>query len=90
MIEINPLEILKKRKVEIMPLHFSRTKIVDRDFFNENLETWIRSKLKGRFCIKKIPNIDVDGKLKTTTFVGFEKSSELTYFLLACPFLRRT
>ena len=33
--------------------------------------------------------VDKDGKLKTPTYVGFEEEKELTYFMLACPNLRR-
>jgi hypothetical protein len=90
MIELNALDILKKRKVDITPVHFTRTRISERDLYTENLETWIQSKLKGRYYIKKYPNIGNDGKLKTNTYVGFEIPAELTHFLLACPHLRRT
>ena len=32
---------------------------------------------------------DKDGNLKSTTFMAFEDQKELTYFMLACPHLRR-
>jgi len=43
----------------------------------------------GRFYIKRQPGISQDGKLKTATYVGFEDHKELTYFMLACPHIRR-
>ena len=30
-----------------------------------------------------------DERFQTATFVGFEEQKELTYFMLACPHLRR-
>lgn len=89
MIEMNPLEVLNIRKVDIVPPHFSKMKISERDVWNNDLEDWIRSKLQGRYFVKKYPSIGDDGKLKNSTFVGFEIQSELTHFILACPHLRR-
>jgi len=87
--EINALELLGERKVDFLPLHFSKFKLSDKDFFIENIENWIRSKLRGRYFLKKFPSISSDGKLKNSLFVGFENQSELTHFILACPHLRR-
>jgi hypothetical protein len=36
-----------------------------------------------------LPHVDQEGKLKSATFVAFEDHKELTYFMLACPHLRR-
>jgi hypothetical protein len=33
--------------------------------------------------------VDQSGKMATSTFLGFEDQKELTYFILACPYLRR-
>jgi hypothetical protein len=55
----------------------------------EGLEEWVRFKLKGRYYITKQPSIDSGGNLKSNLFIGFEDSKELTYFMLACPHLRR-
>lgn len=46
-----------------------------------SLKRWIQYKLAGRFCI-----IDTDPK---TITIGFEDEKELTYFVLACPHIRR-
>ena len=86
---LNPLDILGKRKLNFMPLHFSKVKISDLEFFHNDLIDWIEIKLEGRFSISNEPSIDDTGKLKLSTFVGFENQKELTYFLLACPYSRR-
>ena len=89
MIEINALDILDKRQVDVIPPHFSKMKVSEGDIYYENIENWIRSKLNGRFFIKRYPNLNNDGRVKSSTFVGFEIESEMTYFILACPYLRR-
>lgn len=88
MIDISALEILDKRKLSFMPVHFSKTKIKPFERI-EDIEKWIRVKLKGRYAFTKQPSLDKDGQLKSFTFVGFEDQKEITYFMLACPYLRR-
>jgi hypothetical protein len=89
MLELNPTDVLKTRKVDIVPPHFSKIKIADSDRFDTNISNWIKTKLKGRYYIADFPSIDGSGKLKVSTFAGFEEKKELTYFMLACPYLRR-
>lgn len=90
MVEINPLDILKFRKVDRILPHFSKVKISNNTFFDndEEVESWINTNCKGRFSISKLPITD-EGRIKVFTFVGFEEEKELTYFMLACPFFRR-
>ena len=90
MIELNALEVLNQRKVDVIPLHFSKMKISEKEIYSESIENWIRAKLKGRYFIKKYPSIGNDGKVKPSTFVGFEIQAEMSYFILACPHLRRS
>jgi hypothetical protein len=89
MIEINALDALSLRKTDIIPIHFSKMKLSEKEIYNNSIEDWIKAKLKGRYFIKKYPSIDNDGKFKSSIFVGFEIQSELTHFILACPHLRR-
>jgi hypothetical protein len=90
MFDINPLDVLKKRKLSYMPSHFSKLKVSETDYHDSHLENWIFNKLKGRFTISRIPTIGNDNKLKVSIVVGFENQKELTFFMLACPHLRRT
>jgi hypothetical protein len=89
MFDLNPLEVLNKRSLNYIPPHFSKVKVSDSELGIGNLESWVRNKLNGRYAVAKIPSIDKDGHLKTATFVAFEDQKELTYFMLACPHLRR-
>lgn len=90
MFDLNPIDVLKQRKVKIIPPHFSKMKIADNELFNDDMPAWIDAKLKGRYCLLRLPSIDNDGRLRSATFVAFEDQKELTYFMLACPHLRRT
>ena len=90
MLELNPLDVLDARRLKTMPPHFTKTKIGSNNQGNEgNIYNWIRSKLTGRYCIVTYPTVSNEDKFQTTTFVGFEEEKELTYFMLACPYLRR-
>ena len=88
MFDLNPLDVLKQRKLKTLPPHFSKIKVSESELF-EGVEEWIKTKLKGRYCLVRYPNIDNNGNLKTTSIVGFEDQKELTYFMLACSILRR-
>ena len=88
MFNLNPLDVLKQRKLKTLPPHFSKVRISEFEIF-EGIEEWIQNKLKGRYCIVRHPGIDQTDNLKSSLFVGFEEQKELTYFMLACPILRR-
>jgi hypothetical protein len=88
--KLNPLSICKKRKVNFLPVHFSKLEISDGDFFfDDQLTDWIESKLNGRYAVVSLPHSSKNSKTTNRTFVAFESSKELTYFLLAYPNLRR-
>jgi hypothetical protein len=89
MIDINALDVLNQRKVNVVHPQFAKFKVADVEWNHEDIEDWVRVKLKGRFYIQRLPSVSSDGKLKSSTFVGFEDHKELTYFMLACPHLRR-
>lgn len=93
MIAVNPLDILRKRELTTMPPHFVKTKCSLDNFItidaDQDIRTWITAKLNGRFAIVKLPGIAADNKLKSIRYVGFEDHKELTYFMLACPHIRR-
>ena len=89
MFNLNPIDVLKQREMTTLPPHFVKTKIDDHEFYDHQIKNWVSVKLKGRFSITKMPAIDSSGNLKTTTYVAFEDQKELTYFMLACPYLRR-
>ena len=73
-----------------MAPHFAKTRIADSEFF-DGVEDWVKLKLKGRYAVFKSPYFDsASNTLKSALHIGFEDPQELTYFMLACPHLRRT
>jgi hypothetical protein len=89
MIDLNPLDALKQRKMKFLPVHFVKTKLSEIHMFDDEVEQWVRSKLKGRYFISKVPSLDQNGKLKSIPILGLEDQKEMTYFMLACPHIRR-
>lgn len=89
MFDLNPLDVLKQRRVKYAASHFSELSVSDSEIF-EGVEDWVKNKLKGRYYIVKKPAIDKNNVLKSSYYIGFEDQKELTYFMLACPQLRRT
>jgi len=91
MFDLNPIDVINKRSLKTLPPHFSKIKVYEQDFLLGNeIEEWIAHRLKGRYSITKMPHVADDGKLKNSTFIGFEDQKELTFFMLACPFIRRS
>jgi hypothetical protein len=90
MIEYNHLDLIKERELDWIPVHFSKIQLSDKEEWNRNLiSSWVQSKLKGRFSLVKTIAINSDDKLKSSLVIAFEDHSEMTYFMLACPHLRR-
>jgi len=88
MFDLNPKDVLNQRKLGFMPPHFSKIKIADNEFF-DGVEEWVKTKLKGRYCIVRYPNLDQNSSLRSSYCLGLEDQKELTFFMLACPHLRR-
>ncbi len=85
MLDISPLSILKRRKLNWAPESFHLFDLGSKEFLWDNLiSDWIEYKLKGRYCL-----VHLEGSTGTNAFVGFEDQKELTYFMLACPYTRR-
>ena len=89
MLDLNLTDVLKTREVNSIMPHFSKTKISESERYDYNIVNWIKSRLVGRFYVASFPSIDENEKIRIATFVGFEEQKELTYFMLACPYLRR-
>ena len=89
MFDLNPLDVLRSRSLSHIPPHFSKMKVSNHELGFGQIEGWVKVKLKGRYAITQMPAIDPQGHLKNATFIAFEDQKELTYFMLACPHLRR-
>jgi hypothetical protein len=86
------LDLLNERQMQYLPPHFVTLQLDDNVAlsYKEQITNWIRTKLQGRYALLKSIGLNSDQKMKASLIVGFEKPNELTYFIIACPFLRRT
>lgn len=85
MLDLSPLSIIGKRRVDHLPPHF-HVYSFEVDYFSnsdDSISNWIEYKLKGRYSITS------KSQKKDYLMIGFEEEKELTYFMLACPEIRR-
>lgn len=86
---LNPLDALGYRKLDFLPKQFVVYEFKNIDFVMEDeLSNWIRTNLQDRYFVGYVPLFE-SNKSKSILCVGFENGRELTYFILACPYLRR-
>ena len=85
--KVNPLELFEVRRVEFCPPYFETHVFETRYNLKQALESWIEDNLSGRYYVGSSVSLG-SPSFKNVTKVGFEKSSELSYFMLACPHLK--
>lgn len=87
--EPNPLNFYGARQVTVLPPHFES---IDIDMRIYNMERtivkWIEQNLKGRFYINHAVSLSSDNQYQNGIRIGFEDPKELSYFTLACPYLK--
>ena len=84
---IKELDVLELRRVLFCPDHFVRTELPRSYNLEIAMVQWIQDNLTGRFFF----GINVtlkDNAISKVYTVGFEKASELSFFMLACPHLK--
>lgn len=88
--EINPLDVLEKRKLDFLPPHLEALTISYQNYYQQNelVKEWIVENLKGRFYIGSAVKLD-DNRLLSNQIVAFEDTRESTIFFLACPHLAK-
>ena len=86
--KVNPLEVFGVRRVNFCPSYFEDVTINTRYNLSDAMVSWIDENLSGRYYIGKAVNLDEQNKISQVTRIGFEKESELSYFMLACPHLK--
>jgi hypothetical protein len=87
--KINPYNIFEIRRCSFPPDHFDYTTINVSYNLKDAIEKWIEKNCKSRYYIgKSVACSGQDNKIVNTFKVGFEESKELSYFMLACPYLK--
>lgn len=89
--KVNPFDVFEARRVNFCPSHFESVVIHPRYNLAEAIKHWIDENTSGRYYIGKALNLTsgpTANTITTCTRVAFEKESELSYFMLACPHLK--
>lgn len=84
---VNPLNFLDSRRLEYLPPHLETVNIPLRYNLENAVSKWIEENLKDRYYIGRAVTSKLEGSSKNYT-VGFENPKELSYFVLACPFMK--
>jgi hypothetical protein len=83
----NPFNVFDMRRAFFCPPHFESVTLTPTYNINKALDEWILQHLSGRYYIGT--EVDCkDGPIKQKVKIGFEKTSEMSYFMLACPLLK--
>lgn len=85
---INPLNVLKLRRIDWVPEHFTKMSISGLDL--DSINYWVYNNLNGRYAIARSLKLDENNKMIETQDLAFEDPAELTMFSLACPYLHNT
>lgn len=85
---VNPYDVLELRRLKFCPPHFETINIPKRYNMEESICDWITTNLYGRFYFGINVFLNETNSLSQTYTVGFETHKELSYFMLACPFLK--
>ena len=83
--EVNPLGVLKLRKLSFIPEHFTKMQVDLIDI--KLLDHWINYHLNSRYAIKK--TITLDQNKKVVEVIGIEDSREITMLTLGCPYIHK-
>ncbi len=86
----NPLNVFDIRQVKTAVPSFEYVNLPIKYNLEESLSKWINSNLRNRYYIGRKVTLDNDNKLQHIITVGFEKTKDMSYFMLACPHLKYT
>jgi hypothetical protein len=86
--KINPLEVFEIRRVSFCPSYFESANIKLRYNLRDAMVQWIEDNLSGRYYIGKTVVLNEQNSIEECIKLAFEKESELSYFMLACPHLK--
>lgn len=85
--EVNPLGVLKLRKLSFIPEHFTKIQVDLIDI--KLLDHWINYHLNSRYAIKKTITLDQNKKVVEVIEIGIEDSREITMLTLGCPYIHK-
>lgn len=85
----NPLNFFNLRSVIFPAPHFKYT-IIEKynPAFTQHVNSWIETNLNNRYYIGQDITLDQNNSFIYTTRIGFETEKELSFFMIACPYLQ--
>jgi len=87
--EPNPLNFFGIRKLPVPPPHFECITISFNAYnLERSISKWIKDNLKGRFYVGNATKLDQNNQYQKVIEIGFENPKELSFFTLACPYLK--
>lgn len=86
--EVNPLSVLKLRKLSFIPEHFAKISTTNNADVRL-IEQWINFNLNSRYSIKKSLTLDQNKKMSEVIEIGIEDPKEITMLTLGCPYLHK-
>ena len=75
------------RRVEYCPPYFEHNSFAVKYGRDKLIIEWILDNLSSRFYVGKTIELTSDQSFDTRIKVGFEDKKDMSYFVLACPFL---
>lgn len=84
--ELNPLGVLKLRKLNFIPEHFKKI-CISHTVDIKLIDHWINYNLNSRYALKKNMTLDINNKIIDVLEIGIEDPREITMLSLGCPYL---
>lgn len=88
MLKPSALSYYDMRRLDSLPPHFETASLPYRYNLETPIREWIEDKLKGRYYLSRKTDLNENNEGVIMLCVGFEEKRELSYFLLACPYLK--
>ena len=85
--EVNPLSVLRVRRLSFIPNHF--TKIKTKICEIKILDQWINYHLNSRYAIQKTLALDSNNKTVELLEIGLEDPREVTMLTLGCTHIHK-
>lgn len=84
----NVYNVFDMRRCDFPPEHFDYSVIHFTYNLKDALTKWIETNCKGRYYLGKSISLDAERSVIENVCIGFEDPKELSYFMLACPYLK--
>ena len=84
----NIYNVFEVRQVDFPPVNLEYASIPLSYNMVSAIKKWIEYNLKSRYYIGKSVTLTSENTITNSLKIGFEESKELSYFMLACPYLK--